>query len=77
MGAEESGGGWVSFCHFPCGYQLCAKGAELESRLGPRMAVDEKKVSVISGGQLSPHQTHVCAADQERGLCFFNHLMLT
>lgn len=50
------GGGWVSFCHFPWGCQLCAKGAELESRLVPRMAVDEKNVSVISGDQLFPYQ---------------------
>lgn len=64
-------------CHFPCGC-LCAKGAELESRLVPRMAVHEQqKMSVISGDQLSPYQIHVHAADQDHGLCFSNHLMLT
>lgn len=64
MGREESvveGG-----CHFPCGCQLCAKGAELEPRLVPRMAADERNVSVISGDQPSPYGTHVCAADQEQ-----------
>lgn len=43
----------MSFCHFPCGCQLCAKGAELESRLVPRTAADEKNVSVISADQKS------------------------
>lgn len=66
------GGGWVSFPMW-----MSAKGAELESRLVLRMAVDGRNVSVISGGQVSPYQTHVCAADQEHSLWFFNHLMLT
>lgn len=57
---------------------MSAKGAELESRLVPRMAVHEQqKMSVISGDQLSPYQIHVHAADQDHGLCFSNHLMLT
>lgn len=54
------GGGWVSFPMW-----MSAKGAELESRLVLRMAVDGRNVSVISRGQVSPYQTHVCAADQE------------
>lgn len=42
MGTEESV--VENGCHFPCGCQLlCAKGAELESRLVPRMAVHEQQ----------------------------------
>lgn len=42
MGTEESV--VENGCHFPCECQLlCAKGAELESRLVPRMAVHEQQ----------------------------------
>lgn len=71
------GGEWVSFPMWMSA-TVCKRswaGVKAGTQNGSTRAA--KNMSAPSGDQLSPYQTHVRAADQDHGLCFSNHLMLT